>query len=296
MKLKMYFLETRPQFLLLSLVLGVLGSSIAWFDGTFHWGHAVLATVGLLLTHIAVNVLNDYFDYRSGIDLAVQRTPFSGGSGVLPAGALTPPQVLRLGLGAFLLAIPVAIYFLVVSGLWLLPLLLIGAFCVLFYTPLLTRGVWPELFAGLGLGTLPVLGVYFTQTDGYTFPAVMAAVPSGILVHNLLLLNEFPDVEADRQGGRRTLPLVLGLKRTGFVYSALTVGMYLWIVGCVAGTLMPTYALVSLATLPAAIRAIQGSFRYSDRARLVAALGQNVMVVLLTQLLLGVGYVLARAL
>jgi len=59
---------------------------------------------------------------------------------------------------------------------------------------------------------------------------------------------------------------------------------------------MPTYALVSLATLPAAIRAIQGSFRYSDRARLVAALGQNVMVVLLTQLLLGVGYVLARAL
>ena len=62
MKLKVWFLETRPQFLLLSVVLSFLGISIAWYDGPFHLGYALLTFLGLLLCHISVNVLNDYFD------------------------------------------------------------------------------------------------------------------------------------------------------------------------------------------------------------------------------------------
>ncbi len=69
MKLKIWFLETRPQFLILSVILAFLGISIAWYDGYFHLGHALLAFFGLLLIHISVNTLNDYFDYKSGIDL-----------------------------------------------------------------------------------------------------------------------------------------------------------------------------------------------------------------------------------
>ena len=80
MKLKVWFLETRPQFLLLSVVLAFLGTTIAWYDGDFHLGYAMLAFLGLLLCHISVNVLNDYFDYKSGIDLEAKRTPFSGGA------------------------------------------------------------------------------------------------------------------------------------------------------------------------------------------------------------------------
>ena len=124
---KILFLETRPQFLVLSVVLAFLGASIAWYDGAFILGYAVLAFVGLLLVHISVNVLNDYFDYRSGIDLETQRTPFSGGSGILPGGLLRPGQVLGLGLIAFLLAVPVGIYFVVAQGWLLLPLVLVGA-------------------------------------------------------------------------------------------------------------------------------------------------------------------------
>ena len=294
MKLKTLFLETRPNFLLLSLVLVFLGTSMAWFNGAFNLGYALLATVGLLLTHISVNVLNDYFDFRSGIDLVTRRTPFSGGSGILKAKLLTPRQVFWLGFGAFLLAIPVGIYFLVASGLALLPLLLVGAVCILFYTPFLLKIPGPEWFAGLGMGTLPVLGAYFVQAGGYTFPAVMAAGPSGILVLNLLLLNEFPDIEADKTGSRRTLPIVLGAKKAGIVYSALTIGVYGWIVGCAVSGLMPIYTLVSLATLPLAVKAIQGALKSEGESRLVPAMGQNVMVVLLTQLLLGVGYILGR--
>src|SRR3989304_8552460 len=107
MRVKALFLETRPQFLLLSVVLAFLGTSIAWYDGIFNLGYAILAFAGLLFAHISVNVLNDYFDYRSGIALETPRTPFSGGSGILPAALLTPRQVFWLGMGAFLLTIPI---------------------------------------------------------------------------------------------------------------------------------------------------------------------------------------------
>lgn len=293
MKLKVWFLETRPQFLLLSVVLVFLGTCIAWYDGYFRLGYALLAFVGLLLCHISVNVLNDYFDYRSGIDLETKRTPFSGGSGVLPATLLKPRQVFWLGLVSFLLAVPIGIYFIIAMGLPLLPLLLVGAACTLLYTPLLTRWGWPEWAPGVGLGALPVLGAYFVQTAAYTLPAVIACIPSGILVHNLLLLNEFPDAEADKNAGRKTLPIVMGKAKAGIVYSALTVVVYLWIIGGVVSGLMPVFSLIALLTLPLALKAIGGVRKHEEMSRLVPAMANNVLVVLVTQLLLGIGYLLA---
>ncbi len=293
MKAKIYFLETRPQFLLLSVVLAFLGASIAWYDGAFHPGYAVLAFVGILLTHISVNTLNDYFDYRSGVDLETKRTPFSGGSGILPAGLLKPKQVFWFGIGCFLLAVPIGIYFIIIRGWLLLPLLLVAAICILFYTPFILKVRWPEWAPGLGLGTLPVLGAYFVQTGTYTIPALIAAIPSGILVHNLLLLNEFPDVEADKKAGRKTLPITMGRKKAGIVYSVLTGIIYLWIVG-IAVAIQEPILLIALLTLPFAIKAIQGALKYQDMSKLMPAMANNVLVVLVTQLLLGIGYILAR--
>ncbi len=293
MKLKVWFFETRPQFLLLSVVLAFLGNSIAWYDGYFHLGYGLLAFVGLLLCHISVNVLNDYFDYRSGIDLEVRRTPFSGGSGILPASLLKPRQVFWFGLVSFLLAVPIGVYFVIARGWGLLPLLLVAAVCILLYTPLLTRLGWPEWAPGAGMGALPVLGTYFIQTTAYTIPAVIASIPSGILVHNLLLLNEFPDARADKKAGRKTLPITMGKKNAGIVYSALTIIVYLWIIGWVVVGIMPVFCLIALLTLPLAIKAIGGTRKPENMSRLVPAMANNVLVVLLTQLLLGIGYILA---
>jgi len=293
-KLKIWLLETRPQFLLLSVVLAFLGTSIAWHDSAFHLGYALLAFIGLLLCHISVNVLNDYFDYRSGIDLEAKRTPFSGGSGILPPARLKPTQVFWFGLISFLLAIPIGVYFVITRGWLLLPLLLVGAICILLYTPFLAKLGWPEWAPGLGMGTLPVLGFYFVQTATYTIPAVIASIPSGILVHNLLLLNEFPDVEADKKGGRKTLPIVMGKARASVLYSILTVVVYFWIIGAVVLGLMPIFSLIALLTFPFAIKAIQGTLRHREElSELVPAMSNNVLVVLLTQLLLGIGYILA---
>jgi 1,4-dihydroxy-2-naphthoate octaprenyltransferase len=294
LKLKIWFLETRPHFLLLSVVLAFLGTSIAWYDGAFHLGHALLALLGLLLAHISVNVLNDYFDNRSGVDLTTKRTPFSGGSGILPAALLKPKQVLWFGLGSLLLGIPIGVYFVIVSGWLLLPLLLIAAACVLLYTPFILKVKWPEWAPGLGMGTLPVLGAYFIQTGGYTISTFIASVPSGILVHNLLLLNEFPDTEADVKFGRKTMPITMGKAKASIVYSVLTIIVYLWIIGWVVAGQMPLFSLIALLTLPLAVKAIQGTRKHQDLSRLVPAMANNVLVVLLTQLLLGIGYILAR--
>lgn len=293
--LKVWFLETRPQFLTLSVVLAFLGTSVAWYDGFFHLGHAVLAGFGLILAHISVNTLNDYFDFRSGIDLTTKITPFSGGSGILPSGLLSPRQVLWLGLVSLILAVPIGIYFTVVKGWQLLPLLLVAAFFILLYSPLILKRPWPEWAAGAGLGALPILGMYFAQSGVYTWEIAVACVPSAFLVHNLLLLNEFPDAEADTRASRKTLPITIGKKRTAVFYSIVSVAVYLWIIAWVAANVMPVWTLLALLTSPFAFRAINGAIHHDDPSRLMPGMAANIMVVLLTQLLMGIGFIVAGA-
>ncbi len=294
--LKVWFLETRPQFLTLSIVLAFLGSAVAWYDGYFHLGYALLAGIGLVFAHISVNTLNDYFDYRSGIDLATRRTPFSGGSGILPSGLLRPRQVLWLGLVSLLLAVPIGIYFTVIKGWPLLPLLLVAAFFILLYSPFILKRPWPEWVAGAGMGTLPVLGMYFAQSGAYTCSIAIAAIPSGLLVHNLLLLNEFPDAEADTRASRKTVPITMGKKRAAVFYAAVAIAVYLWIIGWVAAGNMPPWALLALLTLPLTVRAINGARHHDDPSKLMPGMAANVMVMLLTQLLMGIGYIVAGVL
>lgn len=293
MKIKLYLLETRPQFLVLSIVLGLTGTCIAWYDGYFNIGDALLATFGLILTHISVNTLNDFFDFRSGIDKVTNRTPFSGGSGMLKEGLLSPREVLLLGIVSLLLAMPIGIYFILTKGWLLLPLIIVAAACVILYSPLIQKFYWPEWSPFLGLGVLPVLGMYFSQTGVYTLHAVIAAIPSGFLVHNLLLLNEFPDIEADRVANRKTLPITMGGRGAAIFYSVFTILVYAWIAGAVIFKAMPVFTLLALLTLPLAVKAIRGSFSYTERDKLIPAMASNVLVVLLTQVLVGAGYILS---
>jgi 1,4-dihydroxy-2-naphthoate octaprenyltransferase len=292
--LKTWFLELRPQFLLLAVVLVPIGTAVAWHQGSFNLAYFLLAWVGTVLAHISVNVLNDYFDYRSRLDFHTQRTPFSGGSGILTAGLLEPTRVYILGVASLLLAAVIGVYFIAVRGWGLLPILLLGGLSAYFYTPLFSRWWIGELLAGLGLGTLVVLGAYFAQMGGYNWEALVVALPPGFLTANLLLLNEFPDLEADRKVGRRNLIMALGTKKASWLYVALVAATYLCIILGVALRLMPLPALVGLVTLPVAFKAVQGALKHhNDTPKLVPALGANVMTILGTDLLLTVGYVLA---
>ena len=151
---------------------------------------------------------------------------------------------------------------------------------------------WPEWVAGAGLGLLPVLGMYFVQAGAYSFTVVIGSIPSSFLVHNLLMLNEFPDAEADRQANRKTLPITIGKDRTAIFYSVITVAVYIWIVGWVAARVMPVWTLLALLTLPFSIKAIKGAIHHADPSKLMPGMAANVMSILLTQILIGIGYIL----
>jgi 1,4-dihydroxy-2-naphthoate octaprenyltransferase len=293
MKLKIWFLETRPQFLVLSVVLVLLGTAIAYNEGHFDWLRFVLTTIGLVLAHASVNILNDYCDYKSGIDLETKRTPFSGGSGILPQRLLEPEPTYKFGVGCLLVALLIGLYLTYVSGWLLLPLILLGGPVIYFYTSHLTKWLVGELWAGLGLGTLPVLGTYFVQTGHYSVGALLASLAPGFLTANLLFLNEFPDVAPDTKGGRYHLVIALGTKKAGWLYAILTATTYLCIVAGVVLKLMPALSLIALLSVPLALKAISITFKHHDHpAEMVPALKANVQTILLTDALLALGYLL----
>ena len=121
--LRAWVMLPRFQFLPLTIILVSLGTAIASCEGCFHLGHFLLALFGSILVHMTVNVINDYHDYVDGIDLNTQRTPFSGGSGVLPSNLLKPKQAFWFGTISLLVAMAIGFYFVMVKGWWLFPLL-----------------------------------------------------------------------------------------------------------------------------------------------------------------------------
>jgi len=293
--IKTWLLETRPQFLLLTPVCVLVGAGVAVYQtGTLNVFHFLLAFLGALLSHVSVNVLNDYFDFKSGVDLKTKRTPFSGGSGILPAGLLKPQQVFLMGLVSLAGVIAIGGYFIYKYPLAILPLGLIGVVVVYFYTTHITKD--PLLCAiapGLGFGPLMVLGTYVAQTGEYTLAAGIASLIPGFLVSNLLLLNQFPDVEADKVASRRHLPITIGRRLSARVYVGLLGLTYLALILAVSFQLLPLTALLGLATVPLAMKAARGVLRnYDNIEGLIPFMGGNILVTLLTPLLTGIGVLL----
>jgi 1,4-dihydroxy-2-naphthoate octaprenyltransferase len=291
MKLKVWCKEIRPKFLLLSLVLVLLGTAISLNEGYFNWLKFFLTILGLLLAHTSVNILNDYYDYKSGIDLETTRTAFSGGSGILTQGLLKPKSVYIFGVVSLAAAFPIGIYLTFISGWQLLPLIIFGGLGIYLYTSFLTKWLIGELWAGLGLGMLPVLGTYFVQVGSYGLEAFVASLAPGFLTANLLLLNEFPDFEADRKGGRYNLVIALGRKKASRLYAGMMAVTYFCIIGGVVLKIMPPLALIALTSLPCAFKSVSITYKNFDNFKeLIPALRFNVMTVLGTDILLAIGY------
>ena len=199
--LKAYAGVARVPFLLLPLTLIASGGAAAAFDGSFSWLRTAVAAVGLVALHAAVNILNEWSDLRTGIDLHTERTPFSGGSGTLPSGGMTSRAALCFAFPCLAVGLATGIWFLQRVGWVLVPVVVIGAICVVGYSDFLARRGLGEIAAGLGLGALPVLGTALVQAGELGPAAGAAALPAFLMTFNLLLLNEFPDEQADRSGG-----------------------------------------------------------------------------------------------
>lgn len=281
----------------MAVLLVSLGTAVAWQQGPVEVGHYVLAMIGTVLAQLAVNVLNDYFDFKSGVDLKTRKTPFSGGSRFLAEGLLPPEGLYRVGALSLGIAGVIGIYFVITRGWLLLPLLLFAGVAVYFYTPVFARLNLGEFMAGFNLGPLAVLGAAFVQTGTYSLTAFLAAVPPGLMIANVLLLNEVPDMEADRDGGRRNLVTTLGRPGAVRVYTALEIIAYLWIVAGATLNLLPAWALLVLLSFPLALGAIRKAhFPFTRAEAMIPALGLNIAAAYATTFLLILGFVLNRVL
>ena len=291
---KAWLILPRFQFLPLTIILVSLGTAIASYQGHFHLGYFLLAMLGSILVHVTVNVINDYHDYVDGIDLNTPKTPFSGGSGILPSNLLRPKQAFWFATICLLVAMAIGFYFCMVKGWILFPLLLIAGFSAYFYNVYLSKWLMGELFAGLCFGPLLVLGSYFVQTGRYSWETLVASLAPGILTANLLFLNEFPDREADEKGGRMHLVILLGRNGARFLFVGLLIISYLCIVAGVLTGMMPAATLIGLGSIVFGWKAAKGALKYyNDTERLIPVLGANVLTILGTQALLVLGYVIA---
>lgn len=283
----------RAPFLLLPPTLVASGAAAAAWDGSFSWPRTLLAVVGLVALHMAVNIFNEWSDMRTGIDLHTDRTPFSGGSGTLPGGGMSVKTAFWFGVVCSGAGLAVGVWFLRQVGWVLLPLVVAGAISVVAYTDVLARIGIGELAAGFGLGAGPVIGSALIQSGGWSTAAAWAAAPAFFMTFNLLLLNEFPDEAADREGGRRNLVILLGRRPAAWVYAAAALCTPAAIVaGVVAGSL-PAFCLVAVA--PSVVLAKPFGWVLSDPLEPVPvpALGANVVWNLATNTLLAVAFAVA---
>jgi 1,4-dihydroxy-2-naphthoate octaprenyltransferase len=282
----------RAPFLILAPACALLGLGTAvWTTDSIDALDFVLALIGAVCAHISVNALNEYHDFKSGLDLKTERTPFSGGSGTLPA----KPELAGLALGAGLIAMAITgligFYFLTVQGSSILPLGLLGLAVIGAYTRWLTRNPLLCLIApGLGFGTLMVMGTDLVLSGDYSWTAFFASLVPFFLVSDLLLLNQFPDAPADQSIGRRHYPVAIGRRKSSLIYGAFLLLAYLSIVAGVWLGHLPAASLLGLLTVPIALRVGRGAYRHADEpAELIPYQGMNVILNIVTPVLVAVG-------
>ncbi|WP_339780745.1 prenyltransferase [uncultured Marinobacter sp.] len=283
---------SRPNFLVLAPLCVGLGVAVAWQQGE---PPVILDTllvfVGALLAHAAVNLLNEYEDFVSGLDLITTRTPFSGGSGALPEAPGAAKRVLAAAIGTLALVILIGLYFLWQRGLPMLVLGTAGVALVLTYTRWITRSPLLCLLApGIGFGPVMILGTLVALGAKLDATAITVSVISLLLVSELLLINQIPDAEADRKIGRRHLVITLGTLAAARLVSALfAAGYAVLITGILAGWL-PLPSILSLVTAPFALWLackLPGAIDQPDALNVM--LGINVAILLATLALLIVG-------
>ncbi len=283
----------------------ILGSVIAWQLGyPFHWNLFFLTLLGASLIHIATNMFNDYFDFKSGNDLHVRhQNPFAGGGRVLTAGLIKPSTHLLVSTICLVLGSVIGLYF--VFALSLPYLFLLGLFGVVssyFYVGppfrLAYRGIG-ELIVGINFGPVMTLGAYYVQTRSFAVEPFLASIPVGLLIAAVLWINEFPDIDADKAVGKRTLVLRLGYTRSIAVYVGMVATAYVLIV---IYALLKVFSqipitslasLIALLSLPLAVKAVRIlRVNYKDPHAIIPANANTIFLHLTFGILAIVGFVI----
>lgn len=290
-KVTVLLASARVPFLLLTLVLILLGFACA-FTVTHEilWGKLAIILLTAISAHVSVNALNEYFDFRIGLDAVTDKTPFSGGSGALPKNPQQARSVFLLGMVSLFVTLAGGLYLVSVTGPELLLPGLAGVLIVAFYTPWMTRSPFLSLvMPGAGFGMIMVIGTAYVLAGEVTLTMVLASLVPFFLVNNLLLLNQFPDIRADREHGRRNLPILYGTKVGGIVYLIFNLSAAAAILAGILLGAMPVKTVFAVVLLIAASPiALMAAKRTDAVKRMVPLMTMNLVVTLVVPAFLAV--------
>lgn len=286
----------RPNFLVLPLVVMVLVMATASYDG-FRWSGYLMwmITLAAVAAHISVNLFNEAEDAASGLDDLTDKTPFSGGSGALQAYPQYWPWV--AGFGYFFLGtvLVLGLFLIYLRGLAILYLGLLGVVLIVGYSRHITRMPWLSLISpGLAFGPIMLIGGYFALTGSASLTVLGLSLLVFLLVNNLLLLNQFPDAEADKSVGRLNWVIAQGKLASAQLFGVNLLLVYGLLAGLIGLQILPVQAALGFVTLFLAWPLQVGVKKhYNELQQKPSLLALNVAVVLLTPALIAMGLFLA---
>lgn len=293
----LWFIAVRPQFFTATIIPVVLGAAVArHHTGEFNWGMFWLTLIGGIFIHAGLNYSNDYYDYRTGNDLVNKTpTPFSGGSRFLREGILRPSSVIAASLICFSIGGAIGLYlnYLLKTNVILI-IGFIGVPLAFFYTAEPVKigyGCFAEIATGFGFGTLMVMGSYYVQAVKLSYEAFWASLPIAILIALVQFINQFPDYEADKKVFKNNTVVRVGKKRAVRYYYVLFGLTYYLVIMGVFLKIFPIASLITLLTLPLAVKAIMTAKNHFERIdELLPANALTIAVHLLFGILFTIAY------
>jgi 1,4-dihydroxy-2-naphthoate octaprenyltransferase len=286
----------RPRFLILAPICVLLGQSVGFYHQfEFQLLSFILAMIGAIFSAVTVNCLNEYQDFHSGLDLITSPTPFSGGSGLLKAQPHLANYVLKIAILSTSMVFLIGIYFSIKIGIKLIPIGLLGLTLIFTYTKWLNKSPFLCLVApGLGFGVLMFVGTYLTQTLSYKQDVWLISLIPFFLINNLLLINQFPDIQSDKISGRNHLAIKYGTNFASGVFIFFASSSVAVLCFLVFKQTLPVISLVCLLPLSLSFIAFVKIFSLGENiAQCPKAMILNVASANLTPLLLAISLFIA---
>ena len=244
----------RVRFLLASVIAVMTGLALNWSQsGSIEYFDALLTFAGVMALHASVDLLNDYWDFKRGIDTKTTRTKMSGGTGVLPEGLLKPSSVYRAGVFFLILGALIGSYFVITYGILIAIILGFAILSIYFYSTKIVDSGLGEFFVAVK-GSMIVIGTFYIQSGEVNIESILAGIVIGTLSSLVLFIASFPDHDADKSKGRKTLVITVGKEKARKLFWIFPLFAYGVIVIGVVLNYLPVLTLISLVSFPLIIK------------------------------------------
>ncbi len=252
--LSVWFRVIRVRFLLASVIAVSVGLALNWKqNSSIDPLDAILTFAGVLALHASVDLLNDFWDFKRGIDTKTNRTKMSGGTGVLPEGLLKPSSVYRAGIGFLIIGAVLGSYFVITDGITIGIILGFAILSIYFYSTKIVNSGLGEFFVAVK-GSMIVIGAYFIQSGQITIESILGGIVVGVLSSLVLFITSFPDHDADKSQGRKTLVIMVGKEKAAKLFWIFPLVSYFIIIIGVSANLFPILSLITFLSIPLIIK------------------------------------------